>query len=77
MSTTNSELRNEFDEMNATMYTSENVNKYIEMLIVGLKNYANSNEVISKEDFIKNFTSNHLYSYQDVRHAIYSKVGLN
>ena len=77
MSTTNSELRNEFDEMNATVYTSENVNKYIEMLIVGLKNYANSNEVISKEDFIKNFKSNHLYSYQDVRHAIYSKVGLN
>ena len=77
MSTSNSELKNAFDEMNATVYTSENVNKYIDTLIVGLKNYANSNEVISKEDFIKNFKAYHLYSYQDVRHAIYSEVGLN
>ena len=71
----NSELKNAFDEMNSSIFTNENKNKYIDSILIGLKNYCSEEKDISKEMFVKNMSGYSLGSYQDIRHSIYVEYG--
>lgn len=68
-------LKNDFDEMNSSIFTNENKNKYIDTVLLDLKSNCSEEKEITKEMFVKNMSGHSLGSYQEIRNSIYVKYG--